>query len=77
MPNREIALGIAQVVQRRLGVDLGLPRNQPLPPLHSREAAEVARRVLVWAAHQDVASKVAQQSDEADWRSLDEPQGKR
>jgi hypothetical protein len=73
MPNREIALGIAQVVQRRLGVDLGLPRDQPLPPLHSREAAEVARRVLVWAAQQDVASKLAQQSDEADWRSLDEP----
>jgi HEAT repeat protein len=72
MPNREIALGIAQVVQRRLGVDLGLPRDQPLPSLHSREAAEVARRVLVWAAHQDVATKVASHSDEADWRSLDE-----
>jgi hypothetical protein len=72
LPNREIALGIAQVVQRRLGVDLGLPRDQPLPPLHSREAAEVARRVLAWAAHQDVAAEVALHSDEADWRSLDE-----
>ncbi|HTU89257.1 MAG TPA: HEAT repeat domain-containing protein [Gemmataceae bacterium] len=74
MPNREIALGIAQVVQRRLGIDLGLPRDRPLPSLHSREAAEVARRVLVWAAHQDAASEVALHLDEADWQSLDELQ---
>jgi hypothetical protein len=44
LPNREMALGIAQVAQRRLGVDLGLPRCESLPPLHSRLAAEVARR---------------------------------
>jgi hypothetical protein len=54
LPNREIALGIADVVQRRLGVHLGLVRGEPLPPLHSRQAAEVARRVLVWARQQDV-----------------------
>jgi HEAT repeat protein len=53
MPNREIALGIAQVAQRRLGMDLGLPRDRPLPPLHSREAAEVARNVLLWATNQE------------------------
>ncbi len=74
MPNREIALGIAQVVQRRLGVDLGLPRDQPLPPLHSREAAEVARRVLIWAAHQDARSEAVLQSEESGWNSLDELQ---
>jgi HEAT repeat protein len=74
MPNREIALGIAQVIQRRLSVDLGILRDRPLPPLHSREAAEIARRVLIWAAHQDLPSHVALHSDEADWHSLDELQ---
>lgn len=74
MPNREIALGIAQVVQRRLGVDLGLPRDCPLPPLQSREAAEIARRVLIWAAHQDAGSEVAVYSDDSGWHALDELQ---
>jgi hypothetical protein len=74
MPNREIALGIAQVVQRRLGVDLGLPRDRPLPPLTSREAAEVARRVLVWAAHQDAGNNGAPPDEEEDWHALDELQ---
>lgn len=74
MPNREIALGIAQVVQRRLGVDLGLPRDRSLPPLNSREAAEVARRVLVWSAHQNAVSHDAPHDEESDWRSLDELQ---
>jgi HEAT repeat protein len=50
LPNREIALNTADVVQRRLGVDLGLALGQPLPQLHSRLAAEVTRRVMVWAA---------------------------
>src|ERR1019366_4380511 len=31
LPNREIALGTADVVQRRLGVDLGIGLGQPLP----------------------------------------------
>jgi HEAT repeat protein len=53
LPNREIALATAEVIQRRLGVDLGLPRAQALPPIHSRLAAEVARRVLIWASAQD------------------------
>ena len=53
LPNREIALATADVVQRRLGVELGLPRSQPPPPVHSRLAAEVARRVLAWAAQQE------------------------
>src|SRR5205807_1985667 len=34
LPNREIALATADVVQRRLGVDLGLALGQPLPPVH-------------------------------------------
>jgi hypothetical protein len=47
-PNREIALAAAQVVQRRLGVDLGV--KAPLPPVQSRFAAEITRRVMEWAA---------------------------
>jgi HEAT repeat protein len=53
LPNREIAVATAEVVQRRLGVDLGLPLGQPLPPVHSRQAAEVTRRVMSWAAQND------------------------
>jgi hypothetical protein len=48
--NRELALLAAQIVQRYLGVDMGLEHNQPLPAAHSRQAAEVARRVLLWGS---------------------------
>jgi hypothetical protein len=54
VPNREIALATADLVQRRLGVDLGLPANQPLPAIHSRQAAEVTRRVMMWVGQQDL-----------------------
>jgi HEAT repeat protein len=56
LPNREIALATADVVQRHLGIDLGLPRDQPPPPVESRSAAEVARRVLAWASAYDVSN---------------------
>ncbi len=59
LPNREIALATADLVQRRLGVDLGLAPGKPLPPLHSRQAAEVTRRVMKWAADQDAPENVA------------------
>ncbi len=70
LPNREIALGIAQVVQRRLGVDLGLALDQPLPPLHSRQAAEVARRVLAWATRQEAVSEPALRTEDSGWHTL-------
>jgi hypothetical protein len=54
LPNREIALDTADVVQKRLGVDLGLLRGQPLPAVHSRAAAAVARRLLAWANQHEV-----------------------
>jgi hypothetical protein len=57
LPNREMALATADVIQRRFGVDLGLPRGQAMPPLHSRLAAEVARHVLLWATQQDMAAQ--------------------
>jgi hypothetical protein len=53
LPNREMALAAAELVQRRLGVDLGLTRGQSLPPVHSRQAAEIVRNVQAWADRQD------------------------
>lgn len=53
LPNREIALATADVIQRRLGVDLGMGLGQPLPPVHSRQAAEITRRVMQWATQLD------------------------
>jgi hypothetical protein len=58
LPNREIALATAEVVQRRLGVALGLDENKPLPALHTRQAAEVTRRVMMWAAQQPAVAAV-------------------
>lgn len=60
LPNREIALATAVVVQQRLGYDLGLDLNEPLPALHSRQAADITRRVMKWAAIQ------LEQAQEAD-----------
>ena len=53
LPNREIALTTAELVQRRVGISMGLTRGQPLPPVQSRQAADVARRVLLWASQVD------------------------
>ena len=52
LPNREIAVNTADVVQHHLGVDLGLALGKPLPPIYTRQAAEVARRVLIWACQE-------------------------
>lgn len=53
LPNREIALATAELVQKYLGVDLGLPIGQPVPPVHTRLAAEVTRRVMAWASERE------------------------
>jgi hypothetical protein len=53
LPNREISLSTADVIQRRLGVDLGLSLGQPLPPVQSRQAAEITRKVMQWATQYD------------------------
>jgi HEAT repeat protein len=53
LPNREIALATAEVVQRRLGVELGLQRGESPPPVQSRQAAEVVRRLMAWAAQNE------------------------
>lgn len=54
LPNRDIALATAAVIQRHLGIDFGLALEQPMPALHSRMAADVARRVLRWAARKEI-----------------------
>lgn len=47
-PNREMALSVAAVLQNVLGLELGLPPGE-LPPANSKAAADVTRRVLLWA----------------------------
>lgn len=47
-PNREMALAVAGVLQNLLGMELGLPPGD-LPSPNSKAAADVARRVLMWA----------------------------
>ncbi len=49
LPNREIALEVGQIVQRRLNVDLGFDLQKPPAP-NTRKAAELTRRVMEWAA---------------------------
>ncbi len=53
LPNREIALATADLIQRRLGIDLGMGLGQALPALHSRQAAEITRSVMHWASQAD------------------------
>jgi hypothetical protein len=50
LPNRELALDTARIVQQFLNVDMGLAVGQPLPPAGSPKAAEIARRLTIWAA---------------------------
>jgi HEAT repeat protein len=47
-PNREMALAVASVLQNVLGLDLGLPPGERPAP-NSKTAADVARRVVMWA----------------------------
>lgn len=53
LPNREIALGTADVVQRRLNIDLGIgigSASGALPPVNSRQATDIVRRLIAWAS---------------------------
>jgi hypothetical protein len=52
IPNRELALLTARVVQRFMGVDLGLTLSEPLPPLNTRQAQDVVIRLIRWAQEQ-------------------------
>lgn len=68
MPNREIALATADIIQRRLGIDLGLGLGQPLPPVHSRQAAEITRRAMAWATQYDAPDEQLDDSRPAPFR---------
>lgn len=57
LPNREIAVATADVVQRQFRVQLGLVPGNPLPPLESREATEISRRVMAWAIEEEQAER--------------------
>ena len=47
-PNREMAIQIATVLQSVLGLQLGLTEGE-LPQPNTKQAADIARRVLAWA----------------------------
>lgn len=46
-PNRELALGVAKVLQQQLGFDMGLPADRLA--IQSKTAGEIVKRVLQWA----------------------------
>lgn len=52
IPNRELALSTARVVQRFMGVDLGLALSEPLPALNTRQAQDTVIRLIRWAQEQ-------------------------
>lgn len=49
LPNRELALDTARIVQTSLNVDMGLAVGQAPPPPNSAKAAEIVRRLTLWA----------------------------
>ena len=52
IPNRELALSTARVVQRYMSVDLGLTLSEPLPALNTRQAQDAVIRLIRWAQEQ-------------------------
>lgn len=50
LPNRELGLDTARIVQGCLNVDMGLVPGQPPPPANSPKAAEIIRRLALWAS---------------------------
>jgi hypothetical protein len=75
LPNREIALATADVVQRHLKVELGLVPGQPLPPVQSRQATEVSRRVHTWATQYVLAEEnevAPSRLENQSWHTIEE-----
>lgn len=69
-PNREIALVAADIIQKYLGVDMGLPMGEDLPNPNSRLAGEVTRKLIKWALGeltQPVAESSASGVPVSDW----------
>ena len=59
LPNREMSLAAAQIIQHSLRVDMGLPIGGSLPDPQSKHAAEIARRVQSWAQEPESAAAVS------------------
>jgi hypothetical protein len=53
LPNRDLALDTARIVQQCLNVDLGLSPGQPMPMPNTPKAAEISRRLMMWATRVD------------------------
>ena len=53
LPNRDLALDTARIVQQCLNIDLGLTPGQPLPLANTPKATEVSRRLMMWASRPD------------------------
>ena len=47
-PNREMALQVAAIIQKCLRIDMGMPLGGLMPDAHSKQAAEIACRVMDW-----------------------------
>lgn len=59
VPNREMALQVAAIVQKHLRIDMGLPLGGPLPESKGKLAAEIATRVIEWATGKPVDTEAA------------------
>ena len=55
VPNREIAVQVATIIQKYLRIDMGLPLGGPMPDPTSKRTAEIARSVIDWASGKAVA----------------------
>jgi HEAT repeat protein len=62
LPNREIALATAAIVQRDLGVDLGLPLGTTPHCYDRRQIAEITRRLAGWSCEETRARMVGRGS---------------
>jgi HEAT repeat protein len=65
-PNRELALAAAVVIQKSLRIDLGLPLGESPPAPQSKQAAEIVRKVMTWAAQHDQQPKKDEESIDFD-----------
>jgi len=71
-PNRETALTIAWLLQRYLGLDMGLPADGTVLP-NSKPAIEAAKRVLQWANSRPGETPMAQHRPQPMPRPLSSP----
>jgi hypothetical protein len=54
--NREISINIARILQTHLAIPFGLPAV--LPAMQSKQAAEIVKRVVMWASGRSIVQEV-------------------